>query len=149
VEGAELWEDIPTQEAVHIENVADYEPYNTDPPTSGAHYGDPMQPADPGLYQEPIPDENLVHSLEHGYVIIWYDCSALTENGCAQVQQDIDEVIAETGTFKVIGMPRAGMDQPVIMTSWGRMMRLEGFDREKVVNFIEVNRGRAPEPDGP
>jgi hypothetical protein len=45
--------------------------YKFNPPTSGDHY--PSWIAK-GFYEEPRFDGNLVHSLEHGYVIFWYDC---------------------------------------------------------------------------
>lgn len=45
--------------------------YRTDPPTSGKHYADWIRA---GIYSEPKDDRNLVHSLEHGYVILSYNC---------------------------------------------------------------------------
>lgn len=151
-EGAELWEEVAAQEGIHIESGDPYEPYNTDPPNSGYHFGEPMQPAEAGLYEEDeiIPDENLVHSLEHGYVIIWYDCSELAEDECDTLKDGIDNVIDRTGTYKVVGMPRAGMDQPIVLTSWGMIFRLDELDEDKMVTYIEENREKnAPEPEAP
>jgi len=31
------------------------------------------------------------------------------------------------------------------LASWGRLQRLDGFDRRAVKTFIETNRGRGPE----
>ncbi len=45
--------------------------YKFNPPTSGDHYPSWVSK---GFYEEPRPDGNLVHSQEHGYIIIWYDC---------------------------------------------------------------------------
>ncbi len=45
--------------------------YNFNPPTSGDHYPSWITK---GVYDTPREDGYLVHSLEHGYVIIWYDC---------------------------------------------------------------------------
>ncbi len=45
--------------------------YKFNPPTSGDHYPSWISK---GFYDTPRPDGNLVHSLEHGYIIIWYDC---------------------------------------------------------------------------
>lgn len=45
--------------------------YNSNPPTSGKHYEDWIRK---GVYDEPKDDRNLVHSLEHGYVIVSYNC---------------------------------------------------------------------------
>lgn len=45
--------------------------YNSEPPTSGPHY---VEWVKAGIYQAPRDDRNLVHSLEHGYVIVSYNC---------------------------------------------------------------------------
>lgn len=45
--------------------------YNSNPPTSGPHYADWIRS---GVYKEPRDDRYLVHSLEHGYVIMSYNC---------------------------------------------------------------------------
>ena len=47
--------------------------YNSNPPTSGPHYEIWTQA---GVYDAPKDDRNLVHSLEHGYVIISYNCDS-------------------------------------------------------------------------
>lgn len=46
--------------------------YNSNPPTSGSHYEDWVRS---GVYDVPKDDGNLVHSLEHGYVIMSYNCA--------------------------------------------------------------------------
>lgn len=45
--------------------------FKFNPPTSGDHYPSWITK---GFYGEPRPDGNLVHSQEHGYIIIWYNC---------------------------------------------------------------------------
>lgn len=45
--------------------------YNSNPPTSGSHY---EQWTKWGVLDTPRDDRNLVHSLEHGYVIMSYNC---------------------------------------------------------------------------
>lgn len=45
--------------------------YNSNPPTSGKHYADWIRS---GVYETPGEDGNLIHSLEHGYVIMSYNC---------------------------------------------------------------------------
>lgn len=48
--------------------------YNSNPPTSGNHYGDWTRA---GVYDKPVSDGHLVHSLEHGYVILSYNCQSI------------------------------------------------------------------------
>lgn len=144
------WEIVPTQPAIHIESGDPYEPWNTDPPTSGYHYGDPMQPVRAGFYEEQVaPDENLVHSMEHGYVFLWYDCSQLSDAECVEVKDGIQRVIRDTESYKVVGFPREGMDAPIIATSWGVMYKLQSFDYARLVAFVEENRENSPEPNAP
>lgn len=45
--------------------------YNSNPPTSGQHYAEWTRA---GVYDAPLDDRNLVHSLEHGYIIVSYNC---------------------------------------------------------------------------
>ncbi len=45
--------------------------YKTNPPTSGNHYAEWTKW---GVYQTPRDDRNLLHSLEHGYIIMNYNC---------------------------------------------------------------------------
>lgn len=51
--------------------------YNSNPPTSGQHYTDWIRK---GVYDQPRDDRNLVHSLEHGYVVISYNCEVHTQS---------------------------------------------------------------------
>ena len=45
--------------------------YNSNPPTSGPHLPTWVKP---GIYDAPQNEGELIHSLEHGYVIISYNC---------------------------------------------------------------------------
>ncbi len=48
--------------------------YKQNPPTSGNHWNDPTAPApaDWGLYSTTLRDEQTVHNLEHGHIVITY-----------------------------------------------------------------------------
>ncbi len=64
---------FPDQGREHVspEEVAKFK-YNSNPPTSGPHL--PIW-VKPGIYTTPQIDGELIHSLEHGYVIISYNCT--------------------------------------------------------------------------
>jgi len=54
--------------------------YSTVPPTSGEHYGAPEYPNREFYDEDDRPKmETLVHNLEHGYTILWFDNTATTE----------------------------------------------------------------------
>lgn len=55
---------------IHVKRGESHVAYNSNPPTSGPHWGDGT--AGPGIHDSEVPDELLVHSLEHGAAILWY-----------------------------------------------------------------------------
>lgn len=128
-------------------------PYNSDPPTSGRHYASEF---DAGFFDEAdlaglpaYPEGYLVHNLEHGYVIFWYNCAVWGEAGCEPLKSGIQNVMAEFGGVKLIAFPRASLRVPLAMTSWGRLQEFKSFDAELARRFVRANRYHAPEPDAP
>lgn len=137
----------------HVPAGSDPGPFNSDPPTSGQHYG---QELDAGFYEESDPEVQsefaegyLLHNLEHGYTIFWYNCDLLDEANCSSLKSEIKGVMGELNNFKVIGFPRSSIESPLVMTSWGRMLPLDTFNAEQAHDFIRRNRNRAPEPNAP
>jgi hypothetical protein len=132
-----LGEKIEEMNSPHIVLGDVYEPYNSNPPTSGPHTGN--QVAGPGIKDEPIPDEIVVHSLEHGAVVLWYKTSMDEES-----INRLKKVFAESSGKKIM-IPRENMDTPIALTSWGYLLRLDSVDEDKIQAFIETNSDRAPE----
>ncbi|MGI8930718.1 MAG: DUF3105 domain-containing protein, partial [Candidatus Limnocylindria bacterium] len=48
------------------------DPYSSLPAASGPHW-DPSGIANWGVYSTPQPETQLIHNLEHGGIVIWYD----------------------------------------------------------------------------
>jgi hypothetical protein len=133
----------------HLPTDSDPGQYNSDPPTSGLHYADTLQA---GFYETndyQYPAGYLVHNLEHGYVIFWYNCDLLDEAGCVELKSQIRSVMDELGGVKMIAYPWNPIDVPVVMTSWGRLQRFETFDAEQAKAFYRANLNKAPEPGAP
>ncbi|HLD01368.1 MAG TPA: DUF3105 domain-containing protein [Patescibacteria group bacterium] len=61
--------------ADHIENIAGFT-YSSNPPTSGSHF---VVWAKRGVYPYEISDGHLLHALEHGYIVISYNCGDLAQ----------------------------------------------------------------------
>ncbi|MBC8507358.1 MAG: DUF3105 domain-containing protein [Anaerolineales bacterium] len=145
---------IMADAGAHVPEGQDPGPFNSDPPTSGRHYN---QPLDAGFYEEgdpetltDYPEGYLLHSLEHGYVIFWYNCDALDNvDDCNQLKDGIKEVMDRFLSVKLIAYPWTSIDVPVVMTTWGQMMRFEKFDEGIAREFVQANRNRAPEPNAP
>ena len=144
---------IPANYETHIEEGTPPGPYPSDPPAGGVHYASEL---DAKFYQEAdltslpeYPEGLLVHNLEHGYVIFWYNCALLDEAGCTKLKDSIQQVMDEFNEVKLIAFPWKSLEVPVAMTSWGRLQRFETFNPSQARAFINANRNRAPEPNAP
>lgn len=114
--------------------------YNSNPPTSGPHFA---KPADWGVYQEELPDEELVHNLEHGGVWVSYK-PGIPED----IKKKLEGFYKKYGT-KVIVTPRAKNDADIALAVWTRLDKfsVSDFSEERVDSFIKKLRNRtAPEP---
>jgi len=135
--------------ARHIDLGASHEPYNTDPPTSGPHYA---EPAEAGFFTTAPPDEQLVHNLEHGYVVIWFRAEDLNPGERERLVADIQSAMQAAGnspitnTPKLIAVPRPKLKPRLALTTWGRLDELDHFDERRILSFIEHFRDKAPEP---
>jgi len=112
--------------------------YATDPPTSGIHW---PNWTNPGFYDRPEPKEKLVHALEHGNVVIYYD----------QPSTEVLNLIRSwqrrfTGQWDgLVVVPKQGLGQTIELTAWGKFLRLETWDAPLAAAFIDAYRGRGPE----
>lgn len=131
-----IGEAIAIQGANHVPE-GTKEDYNSNPPTSGPHYAN-SQPA--GIYDKPVPDGNLIHSMEHGAVILWYKPD-LPASDSAKLKSIFNDASAS----KKIIVPRDSLDVPVALTSWGRLLKLQTIDENQIKTFMETNEDRGPE----
>ena len=132
-----LGEKIANLGAAHVPRGQSHPAYNSNPPTSGWHWGDGT--AGPGIKDTPVPDELVLHSMEHGAAVVWYK-DDLTES-------DVDKIKSafQSASGKKIMLPRKDLDVAVALTSWGYLLKLETIDEVKIKEFIETNNDRAPE----
>ena len=63
---------VPDLGATHIQRGETHPPYSSVPATSGWHYSDESSPTRWGVHNEFVPDEVLVHNLEHAGVGVAY-----------------------------------------------------------------------------
>ena len=129
-------ETVMIQSAEHVESGASHVSYNSNPPTSGPHYA---QPVGWGVYREVLPDETVIHNLEHGGIWISYR-DADDEDTIAQL---VD--IARRYPSHVILTHRPANDSPIAVAAWGRQFKLDTFDSGAIYNFITRYRFKGPE----
>jgi hypothetical protein len=83
--------------------------YNTNPPTTGRHYEIPAQD---GIYGQAPQDEEIVHTMEHGRVIIWVKPSL------PEAQRADIKALVEDDSYQMVLVPRKNMPYAVAATAW-------------------------------
>lgn len=120
--------------ANHVTTPVAYEP---SPPVGGDH--SPVW-LNCGVYDEPVPSELAVHSLEHGAVWVTYRSDLPAD----QVRTLVDRV---PGEYMVLS-PFEGLSSPVVASAWGVQLALDGPEDPRLEEFVrEYRQGpQTPEP---
>ena len=132
----------------HVPEGTDPGPFNTNPPSSGTHYADHFSSEFFNENSFDFPEGYLIHNLEHGYAIFWYNCDLLSAEECSLLKGEILGVMEKANMYKVIAYPWPKIDVPVVITSWGRMLSMDKFDPELALTYVKKYREKSPEPQG-
>lgn len=121
--------------------------YNSVPPSSGPHYG-PLAPWE--ALDGPRRYEEVIHNLEDGGVVMYYQC----EEECPELVEQLTElaesfwgnarprnhvVIAQNDpTFTINdGQPlHKDMGAKIALVAWGRILKLDEFDDTTIRQFV-------------
>ena len=135
-------ETFEEQPADHIPVGEEHEPYNSSPPTSGPHY---EIPAETTFFTEPLPTEQLVHNLEHGQIVIWYNPDAP-----AETLSDIENIVQQEPLASA-ALPYTDIESPhqFVLTAWTALQRCEKESQEVVDDFRREYQGKGPEKIAP
>jgi len=143
---------LPTQGNTHIaQGSTSPINYNSTPPSSGPHY--------PGLaswsvYREPIRYEQLIHNLEDGGVLIYYQC----EDNCPELVDQLDAfarpLIAAgrhlvvvrndptwTGDTGSVTPLHKDMGARIALVAWQRVDKFDNFDEARIRAFFDRYEG--------
>lgn len=127
--------------------------YNHNPPTSGCHYnlGYGNAPIQTGAYNVEIPPEYWVHNLEHGYIVVLYNCPSGCNTEFQALRTWYHGLPADSnfGYAKVIIIPYKEMTVPFAAVSWDWYDPIPVFSIAEVQKFYANHVGNAPEPAGP
>jgi Protein of unknown function (DUF3105) len=133
----------------HIQNLNENVKYKTNPPTAGKHY---VQPAADGAYAKAPADVELVHTQEHGRIIIWFKPTL------PKAERAALKALFDQDSDKMVLVPRANMPYPVAASAWGAtpdplgtgyVMGCERFTPkvfDALRTFRDAHRGNGPEP---
>lgn len=146
-----MGDEVVIASSEHVPEGTDPGPFPTNPPVGGKHYPstfnagffDENQAAELPRYHEGY----LIHNLEHGYILYYYNCQADPSLSCDEIKDAIKTVQGEFKNVKTIGFPWPTQETPIVMASWGRIMPLEAPDLEQMRAFYKANLNKAPEPE--
>lgn len=112
--------------------------YNSNPPTSGPHFA---STAEWGIYKEELPDETIVHNLEHGGIWISYKPEISEE-----IRKNLESFYDKWGR-KIIVVPRAKNDSDIALAAWNHIDKfgVSEYSDERVDKFIKAFRNKGPE----
>jgi hypothetical protein len=127
-------EGFASQGNTHVSLGSSHPPYNSNPPTSGWHSPD-LAAWD--SYDEIQPDERLIHNMEDGGVILWYQQGTPAEN---EAHIEALEEVAR-GYRRTVIAPRDEMPTTYALTAWQRLQRFDEIDPQRMRAFIEAFHG--------
>jgi hypothetical protein len=140
--------------AMHVPQPLPASDYNSSPPSSGPHCGTWGQYT---VYADPaLPACNFLHNLEHGAIVLLYNCPS----GCPEIVQQLAQVIQDapadpdcgSAGKRLLLTPYAEMDATIAAAAWGYTFTAECLDdtaRTALLGFITAHQGSAgdaPEP---
>src|SRR5581483_12168283 len=155
--------DVPDQGRKHVdESVWSTFKYNSNPPTSGPH--DPVWTTK-GIYSSPIGKGHVLHSLEHGYIEMHYNCAAPKTNvsmddgawssqSCKNLVDDLKQIVNEKTLWKMIDIPNQTIDTKLTIAAWDRIDpmtpagsngHISGSQKAEIEDFIDTFRDHGPE----
>ena len=142
-------ETIGTHEAdegtLHV-GVGEKTTYKTDPPTSGTHWNQAsVAPAPWGIKEATLPNEVIVHNLEHGGIVIFY--KDLTPSDLAALRE-LARTMMQSGFPKIVVEPYPLTDSKIALSAWRWSLKLQGYDDVPIVKFVKTHYEGpdAPEP---
>jgi hypothetical protein len=118
--------------------------YKSYPATSGPHHPSPIawQP-----YDQPQAAEDYVHNLEHGGVVVLYNC---TGDACTDLTKSLRGLYnslgrSKYGNVKLVVTPAPEIDPGIWLLAWGHRVRLEKFDSSEISRFYTAYVDHGPE----
>ena len=109
--------------------------YNSSPPTSGEHW---PTPATCGFYEEGLPDERVVHNMEHGNIVVSYNLPLESDIGALR------DALDNIGLSRIWGVTRFYEGIPtgqIGLSAWGVLDTFLGVDEARIARFFDSYSG--------
>lgn len=121
--------------------------YPSNPPTSGPHY--PVWAAFK-TYDKPVPRGFYVHDLEHGAIVVLYNCPAGCDAEVAQLAawldtRPADPLCAAPVKSRVVVTPDPLIPTRFAAAAWGWALTSDCFDLAALGTFMDTHYAMGPE----
>lgn len=134
-------ESFPSEGNDHVQQGSQID-YARMPPTSGPHYSSTVSA---GFYSEPQPLGGLVHTLEHGAIVAYYDPQAITDEARKNLKQLANTHTGTWRSFVAVPYPYENPESAYTLTAWRHRLRMDEYSAETVRAFTAEYLGRGPE----
>lgn len=134
IAGIQTYDNLSRQ---HTQGTVDYE---QQPPVGGSH--NPVWLGCMGtVYDEPVPNENAVHSLEHGAVWVTYK-PGIPDDQRKELAQRVQ------GQPYTLMSPYPDQQSPIVLTAWGHQLSVDSAGDDRIDDFFTayVQGPQTPEP---
>lgn len=106
----------------HVETAVTYE---QTPPAGGEHNAAWLNC---GVYEQAVPNENAVHSLEHGAIWVTYDPSIS--------DAELDRLKAELPSSYIVLSPFDDIPAPIVLSGWNAQLQVDSADDPRIAEFL-------------
>jgi len=129
---------ICTQEQLDSGNISNPLCYTSNPPTSGPHSSTPQGFTN---LENPAPKENVVHSMEHGGVFIWYNT---TDQDAIDLLKSVVSENEDRRRFVGSTIYTDMEEETIAITSWTRLDKfpVSELTRGRLQDFIDAHHKR-------
>ena len=136
--GALVGDQVSLLPATHILREENFGDYNSTPPTSGPHWDqrNPDAPVRCGIYDEQLLDEQIVHNLEHGNVVISHN---LTDPGQLDELETVAKGLPGRNRWLVMRSYLGLNVGQVAIAAWGWLQTFDGVDPEGLEEFYNAH----------
>lgn len=141
-------EDVGPLPGIHVPNCSFIE-FQSNPPSSGEHY--PTWAAFKA-YAEPLPRGFWIHDLEHGAVVVAYNCP----NGCASdvaaleaffASRPVNPTCTPPVERRYVLTPDPKLDARFAVIAWGVALKGDCLDPAALEAFYAAHYAHAPEDE--
>lgn len=121
--------------------------YASRPPTSGPHYGDWWRTYGP--VDQALPAGVWLHNLEHGAVVLLYNCPS----ACPELVSQLESLYArmppdsngQVESPRLLIIPYTDMDRRIAIVAWDQVVELDAVDADAILGFYSMFVNRGPE----